>query len=143
MFDSIERQKFLKSFVDKNPQYYKDKSVKLSYKESVPKKAEQRLERWDYLHKLAKVLTHKQKQIQTKAEENQKRKEFQDCTFSPKISNRKEILSEKVYGGSKPTFVERSLAWKKRKDTKLHEQIKEKKAAELKACRFTPVRHYY
>lgn len=138
MFESNERKSFLEGFIRKNSNYYKDKDVKISRHEVI---VNPKIERWEYLYRLGKVQNIKIQKKKEQQENIKLQKQIKECTFSPKVYRSKNLsIKSKVIQDAKDnSFVERSWAWKKKKENKLTEQIKTKNENEIRQYSFQPV----
>lgn len=154
MFDSNERINFLKSFINNNPEYYNNKELVLSNLDSNKKNAinlnKKSLQRWEYLYKLNKVNNNKLINKISKKQKEENIKELNECTFSPRIHPNNKLLNSDInYFNNNfrllnnQSFVDRTYAWKKRKDSKINEKIKKKEDNCRKQCTFMPVYNLY
>ena len=149
MFDCKERIDFLRSFVKKNPDYYNNKEVILSKqgKNNVINPSKKNLERWEYLYKLNKTRDNKLQNRINNKEYEILTKEQKECTFSPKTYSKINNLNKSNFNENyelinNQSFVDRSYAWKKRKDSKINERVKVKEDTQRQECPFIPVSYY-
>ncbi len=108
MFNTQERQHFLDKFKNKNPSYYTEQPTS-------------KLNRWDYLYILSKVNNQNLTDKQNTSLKRTIDKENAECTFSPKTNQRKVNHIK-----SNMNFLERSQAWKNKKESIILQKQQEK-----------------